>query len=75
MCLRSMIKTGRFCKKGYKIIDMNSVVARSVLFGWNAPCLVVCAVYDSIDQIFYFLIVLFHMKTNVSGIENRKCVQ
>ena len=47
MCLRSMSMTERFCKKGYKMLDMNSVVVRSVLLERNAPYLCLYVTYDS----------------------------
>lgn len=39
--------TEKYCRKGYKIIDMNSVIARSVPVGWNAPYLCLYVNYES----------------------------
>ena len=47
MCLRSMSMTERFCKKGYKMLDMDGVDVRSVLFERNTPYLCLYDIYDS----------------------------
>lgn len=39
--------TERFCKKSYKMLDINSVDARSVLFERNTPYLCLYVTYDS----------------------------